>query len=238
MSAESNRSTVYALRTEIIDHLKEQSPLDLITLLNLVPLFTEDTQSIINRGEFKFSGNNFSNVGEEVWIAFHDMAIGDYFVTIPANWNGTISVSGDVIEIDFISEILLEIPELANLGVDRNSFQKLTTIKSTKETTISVLIDNDSVDKETWIDAVLIPEASTTQFYPQYELKSLEKFDTSSNSCGQDTTDANWYVYKRNDGLCFTHHGEWIEGGSIAYTKIYGPATQSDCDAYERQNCP
>jgi len=241
MSAEAHKSSVYELRKVIVEHYQEQKPLELLTILSLVPLFTEDVQLIADRGFFEFAGDAFTNSGDSHLLTFYDNVIGNYYVTLPKDWTGEIKVSGDNIEINFTSEVMIEIPELANLGVDRSAFQKLISIKSTLETTISILIDNDSDEKETWIDAVLIPEAATAIHYPQYELASFEKFDTSTNGCGPDENDPSWYVYQRIQGGdvlgCLIHHGI-IVGGSIAYVQRFGPGTFSACKAYMDQNCP
>lgn len=238
MSAEQHRSSVYALRDEIVHHHKEQEPLSIVTLMSLLPLKTDNIELILSRGYIDIIGDKFTNIGNELWIEFYDEVIGNYYATLPAHWEGKISINEEIIEIEFPDGILLEIPEIANLGVDRSSFQKLVKIKSTKNTTISILTDNESEDKVTWIDAVLERNTLTSDYYPDDKLKSLEIFDTSNNGCGSDPNEPNWYVYERiRDGICVVHYGQVIVGGSIAYMYKYGPGTQKDCETYAAQNC-
>ncbi|MBP9792882.1 MAG: hypothetical protein KBC56_02670 [Flavobacterium sp.] len=238
MSAEQHKSSIYALRDEIVYHYEEQKPFSIVTLMSLLPLNTDNIELILSRGDIDINGNDFSNIGNELWIEFYDEVLGNYYATLPANWLGKLSINDEIIEIEFQDGILLEIPEIANLGVDRSSFQKLVKIKSTKNTTISVLIDNETDNKITWIDAVLEKNTLTSDYYPDEKLKSLEIFDTSSNGCGNDPDDPNWYVYERiRDGICVVHYGQVITGGSIAYIYRYGPTTQRDCETYASQNC-
>lgn len=237
MSAEQHKSSVYALRDEIINHCTDQTPLALSLILDLLPLVTEERDLIVARGNVEFNGNEFSNTGEETWIEFADQVLGNYYATIPEEWKGNVVIKDELITIEFTTPILVEIPELANLGVDRSSFQKFIGLKSTKQTTISFLVDNSDENKETWIDAVLQSNLPRTLHTPDYELASFETFDTSNNNCGADPNDPNWYVYKRTtDGLCFVHHGNIINQAQI-YEYRYGPSTMADCDNYASQHC-
>jgi len=237
MSAEMHKNSVYTLRNEIIEHYNEQKEMSISLILDLLPLETNDTQTILDRGNISFDGDNFENNGDESWIEFHDQVLGDYFATIKELWSGNIKTKDEEIVLEFTTPIELEIPQLTNLGVNRSAFQILKKIISTKETTISILVDSESEVKETWIDAVLDNEKYNENKDFKEDLENYLLFDTSENSCGKDPEEPNWYVYKRiTDGLCFVHYGRMMNQAH-RYILAYGPSKKKDCDNWANNNC-
>lgn len=234
MNAEMHKSAVYALREEIIEHYNEQKEMSMALILDLLPLETNDIQTILDRGNIKFNGDEFTNIGDESLIEFHDQAMGDYYATIKEVWNGKIIIVDEQIEIEFNTPIELEIPQLTNLGVNRSAFQILKKITSSKETTISVLVDSVSENKETWIDAVLDNSKYNENEDFKEDLENYLLFDTSEGGCGnagEDPNEPNWYVIARQDGSsCFVKYGSELNPSYPRF--LYGPATKEACDNY------
>lgn len=234
MNAEMHKSSVYALRKEILEHYNEQKEMSMALILDLLPLETNDIQTILDRGNIKFNGDEFTNIGDESLIEFHDQAIGDYYATIKEVWSGKIIITDEKIEIEFSTPIELEIPQLTNLGVNRSAFQILKKIISSKETTISVLVDSVSETKETWIDAVLDNSKYNENEDFKEDLENYLLFDTSEGGCsntGEDPNEPNWYVVSNiSQSTCLVQYGSTR---NPSYPVIlYGPDTQQACSSF------
>lgn len=248
MSARMHEPSIRSLVEEIIEAHTTQTPLPVEIILDLLPLQTNQDQEIRARGTFTINGDDFQNTADDdLYIEFYDPVIEDFNLTLPAVWKGTVKVSGNDIDLDFEQPLEINMPKIAQIGVDRSSFQLLKSLHVTKQAAVSKYVDLVDNEKETWVVAelsdrvdeedipILTPEdgAQVTEVLMGSKINSM--FATmasgSSGSCGGDEQGTDWYVYRKRGGLCIVHQGI-ILGGSLHYTTKFGPDTKSNCDAY------
>lgn len=253
MSASMHAPSIRSLAEEIIEANTSQTPLPVEVILDLLPLQTNQDQRIRERGEFVVTGNHFENIADsELFVEFYDPVIEDFNLTLPEVWKGKVLVSGDEVDIVFENPLEINIPKISEIGVDRSSFQLLVSLHVTKSAAVSKYLDDTDSDKETWVVAelseldddedespALIPEdgVAVTQAFSSSEVNPMFAMASgSSGSCGGGDSDPDWYVYRKNGGLCLVHKGI-IVGGSLHYTEIYGPDFKTNCDKYLLTAC-
>jgi len=170
-------------------------------------------------------------------MEFDDPVLQTFNVTLPKVWQGSLSILGSELNVDFNPLLELEIPRLAQLGVGRSSFQKLASIRVNTQVSVTVLKESGAGFRETWIEAVLM-DGQRIAITAGEKVQKYTAFDSSSSCPPNDQNNANWYVYRRSrDGICVVHEGEMIIGGQIAYEYKFGPNTKDACDNYYNTNC-
>lgn len=252
MSAAPHRASVEAVRNEIVDSHAASRPLPVGLILDLLPLKTDQGAEIAARGMFEWDGDQFSNqAAEDLFVEFEDPVLKTFSITIPAEWSGTLSLSGDELTLTFEAPLTITIPELANQGVNRSALQNVSLIRLDPSASNTRFVDALEVTRITWIVASLDPavsfmSAAALESFTSGEdevtettrsLRYYRMFSTSNN-CGEgDPDNPNWYVYERNGGMCVVHYGEIIYGGELAYRYRFGPATKDKCDRYAQDHC-
>lgn len=242
MSAEANKGAVDMLRDEIISahQAQPQRPVPISLVFALLPVTAEDTQPAIARGNFIFNGDRWENrANDPLEVAFNDPVLKEYSITFPAVFAGTIEVVGPRVKLVFEPPIEIEIPRLAELGVDRSKFQQLVSVDTSPEQSLSILKEASGEQRETWIQVRLARNSALAPgAFLEVSGVRLMDFSSGGNPCGGDPNDPNWYVYERNtDHLCFVHYGTVIEGGQLAYTYRFGPATYDACNSWSNTHC-
>lgn len=234
MSAIEQASAISALRKEIALAHNEEGKLPIGLILDLLPLNTPNAQEVMERGAFAFLGNTFVNKGDAVRIEIFDPVLDTYFLDAPDVWQGTVATSGDRIEINFQEPLALEMPKLAQLGVGRSKFQLVDKISCDPDRLVTELSDtvNGNV---TILDVRLRIDASPLMVGLSGKIIGMASSDCPVGDLGS----KNWYVYSRRgqDGMCVLHEGETIYGGSVAYDKVFGPATYDECSRYANEHC-
>jgi hypothetical protein len=251
MDASAHDTVLRALRAQIMSAHQLQQPLPMAEIIALVPLITSQHDDVGRRGAVTFTGDRFANrANDPLWITFSDPAIGEFYVTLPAVFSGTVRVNLQEIAIALDSPIELEIPKLAELGVNRGSFQDLTTITLSPEISISTLIDKTAPQRITKIEAELASgillrgaagEAGDAQKRrpggpSAFEREVAARLLGAKDPCGPDPNDPVWRVYRRADGICIIEGDGWAEGGGV-WVPVFGPDTKAACDRYFNANC-
>ncbi|MEM6410163.1 MAG: hypothetical protein AAF683_01350 [Pseudomonadota bacterium] len=240
MSAANHKGSVDALVHEIKEAHHSQSPLPIRVILDLLPLQVADPDALTSKGDgtFEIQGDSFQNVSDdEVVSEFFDPVLQDHTITFPAIMAGKLDVSpdGGLLVVSFQPPLEMEIPRLADLGVQRSMFQWITQITLTDESSVTVLKDKADEDLETWVDAELVTPRTKALSVPA-TVQSISTLGVSG-SCNSDPDDPNWYVYQRRDNLCLTHYGRIAVGGQLAYRLRAGPGTKSQMDQFMNANC-
>lgn len=241
MSAETSKPSVDMLREEIIaaHQAQPQKPVPISLLFAFLPVESDEKDAAIARGNFVFSGDRWENRADEpLEVVFSDPVMKEYTIEFPAIFAGSVEVTGDKVNIVLDPPLAMEVPRLAELGVDRSKFQKLIRIDAAPDQSLTILREADGAKRETWIQVRLIADAGVAA-KAFLEVSGVQLMASSGDdSCGKDKDDPNWYVYqRRSDHLCFTHHGTIITGGQVAYDKRYGPATYDACIEWENKYC-
>lgn len=239
MDASMHIRQVALLRTEVATARSNQTPLAIRDVLVLVPLNTMQSEEAIQRGDLTFSGDQFENRDDQpLYMEFGDPVLETFSAEIPARWAGTVELDGDTVKVRFDPPIELEIPRLAEMGVNRSSFQALTRVTLSPSVSTSVLQEVGRPEKETWVEAILT-ENALFEMAADADVASYVKMFGSTNPCGSTEDEPNWYLVRRKrDRLCFVHDGKVITGGQVAYDVLYGPATKADCEEQEKILCP
>ena len=237
MTAYQDKPSVDSLRLDIIEAYTKQQAFPVELILALLPLQTAQTADAAARGSFTFSGSKFANVvDDETWIEFEDPVLKTFSATVPAEWTGSVTVTGNDLRVEFDRPIELDIPRLAELGVDRSRFQQYQAAEVSPSLAISYLRESIGEGRETWVEVELEPTALVTRS-AALEIQSSSVFRASNNCDTSNPNDPNWYVYQRQGGLCIVHHGTIVVGGQVAYVYKFGPATQAQCSAWADANC-
>jgi len=234
MDATAHKGAVRSLRDEITEAHRLQTPLPISIIFSLLPVTSEQVEVAKARGAFEFSGDDFRNEADSALdMEFSDPVMHTFTVTIPEVIAGQVDISDTSLKISFSPTLDMDIPRLAELGVDRSRYQALRQIEVTAGASVTVLYERTGDQRETWIVAVL-----ERGFIPQIrglsEARSLSVL-RSSDPCA-DLTGDDYYVFRRTGGLCFVNKGT-IEGGQLAYEQRYGPATQAECREWVNTHC-
>lgn len=232
-----HKSSVDALRTDIIFAHANQSPFPISIVVDLLPLQSDQLDEVARRGNFLISGDAFSNEADtELVVTLEDPAIETFFVTLPSIWSGRLHVAGDELEIVFDPALELEVPRLETLGVNRSKYQLVTSIACSPARAVTTLQDKISQGAETLIDVLLDPDAEAAMSVRRAATSAMATIMSSKCTSGE-PDDPNWYVYRRrNDGICIIHYGSIVYGAN-AYDWRFGPATYDACVRHE-QNDP
>ena len=250
MSAASHSESINMLKREIEESHANQTALEMLLILELLPLQTEQHEEVRDRGYFNFQGDEFSNTGDdELWIEFYDPVLEEFTITIPKEWKGKLERKDDKLSIIFEQPLELEIARLASMGVDRSLFQKLIKMIITPSASLSILEDGGDVNKITVIQADIedISPADYEFVKSQLITDETESFSASMknlfdkdgekdcDSCLSDCPEEKkWYVLNRS-GACIVH-GSTVYGAN-GYKVEYGPDTQDNCYAWIANNC-
>jgi hypothetical protein len=238
MNASMHVSAVRALEHDLRECAAKLTPFSIRTIVDLLPLSTPNRKEVIARGACTIdaSGKWINKAGSDLRVQFDDPAMGTFYVTIPREWTGTISASPDLLRIVFDPALHLEIPKLATMGVGRGSFQDLLSLSLSKQEALSSLVDVSDASMRTDVHA-LLEEAVSSSVVAGSALTLMDFFSLSQNCGGtSNPDDPNWYVVRRNDGLCFVHYGTFIDQAEV-YTIIWGPGKLADANAAQSKLC-
>jgi hypothetical protein len=251
MDASAHDTVLRALRAQITSAHQAQRPLPMAEIITLVPLITTQQDDVERRGAVTFTGDRFVNrANQPLWITFSDPAIGEFYVTLPDVFSGTVRVNLSEIAIALDTPIELEIPKLAELGVNRGSFQDLTNITLSPEISISTLKDKSAPQRITKIEAELASglllqgaaaagekQGRRSAGPSAFEYAVAARLLGAKDPCGPDPKDPVWSVYRRADGICIIEGDDWAAGGSTTWVRVFGPATKAACDQYFNNHC-
>lgn len=252
MSAADHRTSVLSLVHEIKQAHASQQPMPVSLITDLLPLQSNDLDLINARGDFVFSGNEFVNDAEdELWVEFYDPVLEEFSTTLPMEWKGRLEVTDTSLSIIFFDPLEIEMPRLSTLGVDRSSFQNITSIHVTEDSSLTRMYDGVARNKETWIQAEfsassekdILDEFGFPQLTDETEEYSESRFNPlvnkmiieNANRCS-DPDDPNWYLYRRDDGICIVHSGRILRNAH-RYQQIDGPGTKADMDSAFSVRC-
>lgn len=252
MSAADHRASVLSLVHEIKQAHASQQPMPVSLITDLLPLQTNDFDLINARGVFEFSGDEFINSADgELWVEFYDPVLEEFSTSLPQEWKGHLAVTETSLSIIFFEPLEIEMPRLSSLGVNRSSFQNIVSIHVTDDASLTRMYDGLDQNKETWIQAELSTESEKdildkfgfpnltdeTEEYSESRFNPLiNKMVKENSSECSDPQDPNWYVYKRNDGICIVHLGRILQNAHT-YHRIAGPGTKEQMDSIYHARC-
>ncbi|MFN3649291.1 MAG: hypothetical protein ACK47B_06885 [Armatimonadota bacterium] len=258
MDGTAHKSSVDRLRQEIIHAHTSQTPLAISIILNALPVESPQSGAAVKRGAFKITGKQFENVGsKELRMQFSDPALKDFTVTIPKRISGAIDSTTPALRISFDSLLLADIPRLAELGINRSRFQRVTGFELSAATSVTFLADDLNPDRLTWIDVALTDaahRASTAATLMELAMMAPQLARCpevgevmpvalrADDPCCGDEEEKIWYVGRRHgtegQRLCEIACHKFIVGGQVAYDNVWGPDTKKGCNDYEALNCP
>jgi hypothetical protein len=240
MSAEIHRSAILAFRREIIDHYTAKTPFPIALISFLLPIKSDQLKELNDRGSFTIDGDNFSNsYSDETTVTVDDPTMKQFDVVVPEKWQGTISVKGKDIKIEFNPSIELRVPRLSELGIGRSQFQLYSSMEGDEKLISSRLVDKVDNTKETIIEVELEADAASNQRLLEDATK-LAVFDAAVLSCSSSNpNDPVWHVWRHQGGLCFV--GRIVTGSDPYdipnYDHMFGPDTQRAADAWQEIHC-
>lgn len=253
MSARPHKDSVSSLVLEIRESHANQTPLPVSIITSLLPLQSNEVEEMNARGDFVIEGDSFLNeASEELWVEFYDPVMEEFNTTLPESWSGKLIVSEDLLVIEFDTPLEIELPRIAAIGVDRSSYQKLTSIRVNQFSSVSTFEDSIDESKKTWIQAVLSDTeedmlkmlglnvfTAHADSFTETEKNPLisNLMNENSSGCGGDANDPDWYVYRRRDGICIIHYGRIIQNAHT-YSYRFGPYIRSECVNYVNNSCP
>ena len=254
MSAADHRASVLSLVYEIKQAHASQHPMPVSLISDLLPLQSNDLDLINARGEFEFSGDEFTNsVDDELWVEFYDPVLEEFSTTLPQEWKGRLEVTDTSLSIIFFEPLEIEMPRLSTLGVDRSSFQNITSIHVTEDASLTRMYDGVDPNKETWIQAELSTSSEkdildefgfphltdeTEEYWESRVNPLVNKMAKEKSKKCADPDEPNWYLYRRNtDGICLVHQGRIVQNAHL-YQQIDGPATKADIERAFHNLCP
>jgi len=246
MQAYKHLKGINALREEVIAAHQMGSGggtgvFPIVDIFYTLPIMSPETQDAVDRGVFSVTGSRFFNsAADSLIMNIRDPAMGDFMATVPAILQGNLTVNGGTFLATFDNPIELEIAQLESLGVGRSRFQSLFSLQVSSDECRSILVDRTDPNKQTHIVVALQQLITLRAIGGQEILRSMALASGSCGGSGGGTGggSADWYVIKRNDGLCFTNDSLWgYPGGSANFTVMFGPDTESQCDQWIRSNC-
>jgi len=231
-----------AIQRLLVNSVQRKVPVDILSICKLTPPLQTNHAALLKlsaRGVLSINGNTFTNnYPQSTVVHLYDQALGDFTLEVPAKLIGTASVLSSNITINLLScEVKMELSYIAQLGLDRSMFQRVSSIFMSEKLFTVKLLDDLDKNKEIVVQIKLDKSVSLSEGNKSFiTLLNKVKSDESDPCDVLNPEQAPFYVYRRNDGMCQIYGKDFGQGGSIVWTAISpGFQTKGEADAYYQQ---
>src|SRR5689334_24414589 len=139
-----HKVAVDRLRKELTDAIASNGSFRVGRLFELLPLVTPQQNDAAARGMITFQNGVATNISNSpLTMTLNDPAMGQFTLKIPAVATAKVSNTNTNLTIEFTGAIFeMDIPNLANQGLDRSEYQTLFKIHVTERSSVTEVVDS------------------------------------------------------------------------------------------------